>query len=55
MDEIYKEVYFNDYCKKCKYKDLKEDDDPCDECLSYPVNVFSHKPIKFEAKNKETK
>lgn len=50
MEEGYKEVYFNEYCEKCKYKDKKEDDTPCDECLSNPVNVHSHKPVKYEEK-----
>ena len=22
--QAYKEVYFNEYCKKCKHKDVKE-------------------------------
>ena len=45
----YQEVYFHDYCEKCKHKDLKEVKDPCHECLSNPVNLFTHKPVKFEA------
>lgn len=50
MEDVYKEVYFNLYCKNCKYKDLKESDDPCDECLNEPVNLYSHKPVKWEEK-----
>ena len=50
MEEGYKEVYFNEYCQSCKFKDLKEDETPCDECLSNPVNVYSHKPVKYEEK-----
>lgn len=50
MDIIDKEVYFNEYCKKCKHEKLPEDETPCDECLTYPFNVESHKPIKFEEK-----
>ncbi len=44
----YKEVYFNEYCSKCKYKDTSEADDPCDECLNNPSNVDSHKPVNFK-------
>ena len=47
----YKEVYFNEYCSKCKYKDTLESDDPCDECLTNPSNIDSHKPINFKENN----
>lgn len=50
MTENYKEVYFDQYCKTCKYKDTKETDDPCDECLYEPMNLYSHKPVKWEEK-----
>lgn len=43
-----KEVYFNQYCSTCKYKDLLESEDPCDECLEYPVNTDSHKPVNYK-------
>lgn len=48
--EGYKEVYFEQYCKNCKHKDTNEADDPCDECLSEPMNIYSHKPINWEEK-----
>ena len=49
MDEdIYKEVYFDQYCKTCKHEKVKESEDPCEECLSSPTNVYSHKPVKYE-------
>lgn len=48
MEEGYKEVYFHEYCKNCKFKNLKENDSPCDECLAESVNVYSHKPVKYE-------
>lgn len=43
-----KEVYFAEYCKKCKHKDLDEGLDPCHECLEHPSNVNSHKPVLYE-------
>lgn len=46
----YKEVYFNEYCKKCKHEKLKETEEPCCECISEPTNLHSHKPIKYEEK-----
>ena len=51
-NEGYKEVYFDKYCKTCKYKNLKESDYPCDECLEEAVNVYSHKPVKYEEEEK---
>lgn len=49
-DNEYKEVYFDEYCPKCKYE--KVDDtkgkEPCNECLENPVNLGSRKPVKFE-------
>ena len=43
-----REVYFNIYCKSCKHWDVKDTDDPCNECLSNPANIDSHKPILYE-------
>ena len=51
-DEVYKEVYFHEYCEKCKYKGLKDHEEPCNECLDNPVNLYSHKPVKFEEKER---
>lgn len=45
MDDQYKEVYFCDYCKTCAHEE-----DPCNECLTYPANLHSHKPIRWEEK-----
>lgn len=49
-DNEFKEVYFHQYCEKCKHKDKEEIEDPCYECLDNPVNSYSHKPVNFEAK-----
>lgn len=48
MEDSYKEVYFGEYCKTCKHKDLKESESPCSECLAEPTNLYSHKPVKYE-------
>ena len=50
MDNEYKEVYFDQYCKSCAHKEKKDTDAPCDECLDNPINLYSHKPVKWEAK-----
>lgn len=46
--DIYKEVRFDEYCKKCEHRNLKEHESPCHECLSESENLYSHKPVKFK-------
>ena len=41
-DENLQEVYYDRYCKTCEHKKLPEEADPCDECLSNPVNYATH-------------
>ena len=43
-----KEVYFDQYCEKCKNRDLEADKEPCSEGWSEPVNQYSHKPGELE-------
>lgn len=50
MEDLYKEVYFEKYCKTCKHEKLEEQKDPCNECLESPVNLYSHKPVRWEEK-----
>lgn len=50
MDENMKEVYFSNYCERCKHFKTKEIDDPCDECLSAPGRPNSHRPLNFKEK-----
>lgn len=50
MENKLKEVWFDEYCKKCINYSLREDEEPCQECLCEPCNYDSHKPIKFESK-----
>jgi len=45
-----KEVYFDLYCDMCEHRDKKDTDEPCDDCLAEPVNLNSHKPVKFKEK-----
>ena len=46
----YKEVIFGDYCSRCIHADKSEQEEPCFECIAEPVNLWSHKPVKFEPK-----
>lgn len=48
--QAYKEVYFIEYCKKCKHKKLKDTEEPCSECLGEPTNLNTHRPVKYEEK-----
>ena len=48
--EEYKAVYFDQYCKSCKHAKLKEEENPCCECLARPTNEYSHKPVMYEEK-----
>ena len=48
----YKEVYYNEYCKKCVHEKEKGYDTPCEECLDNPINLHSHKPVNFKEKEK---
>lgn len=50
MEEQFKEVYFDRYCKTCKHEKLKEEEKPCCECLEHPINAYSHKPVMYEEK-----
>ena len=48
MDDKRKFVDHNRYCALCKHKDLEENQDPCWDCLTEPVNWNSAKPVKYE-------
>ena len=48
LENIYQEVDFNKHCKTCKYEELSEKFDPCNECLDSPMNSYSDKPIYWE-------
>ena len=48
MDTGIKEVRFDKYCRKCRYRKVDETKEPCNECLSEGGRLYSHKPSKFE-------
>ena len=45
-----KEVNYYAYCDKCEYFEVDEGDDPCNECLTYFMNIDSHVPVNFKEK-----
>ena len=50
MEYEYKEADLFKYCNLCKYKDKKDFEDPCNDCLAEPCNLHSRKPVNFEEK-----
>lgn len=50
MNDIYREVDFEKYCKTCEFKDLEEKHDPCCDCLDYGYNAESAKPVNWKEK-----
>ena len=54
LDHEYKEVRFDLYCKTCKNEDVKDVEEPCNECLDNPINLYSHKPVKYEEKENKS-
>lgn len=45
-------VEFEKYCPTCKHKDIKEEEQPCHDCLTEPANQYSHKPVNYEEKER---
>lgn len=43
-----REVEYWNYCDTCKYKDLDDTQEPCNECLGNPITENTSKPIKYE-------
>ena len=48
MESGLKLVMFDCWCPTCKFKNTLETEEPCNECLTYPANEDSTKPIKWE-------
>lgn len=50
MQTEIKIVEFEKYCRLCENNGLPETEDPCNECLTYPTNKNSHKPVNYKEK-----
>lgn len=48
MEDIYREVDFEKYCKTCRYKKRDEKCDPCNDCLAEETNANSEKPVYWK-------
>jgi len=48
-----KEVYYNEYCSKCRNNTKVDKDgfpvEKCEECQATPMNTDSNKPVNWEA------
>lgn len=43
---------YENYCKKCEHWEVPDHEDPCNECLDYPVNhTGSRKPVNWKEKS----
>lgn len=49
MEYPQKEVHFDEFCPKCKFYKLDEGEDPCNDCLQSPSNLYSRVPTEFKA------
>lgn len=50
MEYSEKQVWFDKYCSTCQNAALDESKDPCNECLTYPVNTNTHVPVLYKEK-----
>ncbi len=55
MERYEKIVDYYKWCCKCEYFKTDENKNPCNECLTYPTNLESTKPIKFKSKEGKSK
>ena len=46
--DIFREVRFDKYCETCKYKDLDEVKDPCNDCLTVGMREETEVPEFYE-------
>ena len=54
MEENYKIVRFDLYCKQCKYKDEEEAGPHCNECLMTGARENTVQPLNYKAKDGES-
>ena len=55
IESDYLLVDFRKYCRTCKHRDVLETDEPCNECLENPTNLYSHKPVNYAAADRKKK
>ena len=55
MNHRRKEVFYDIYCKTCKYYEQASYLSPCNDCLNTPCNDDSHKPVNWKEGKKSDK
>lgn len=50
---IFREVRFDKYCETCKWKELDEAKDPCNDCLAIGMREETEKPEYYEEASAE--
>lgn len=55
MENVDLFVEFDQYCKTCQHRDLKDFKDPCNDCLAEAVHANSIKPVYYKADEKKIK
>ena len=55
MENTFKIVEFDKWCKTCKYKDYPEEAKPCCDCLEEPAVANSSKPMYYKKQEKPKK
>lgn len=48
-------VDFDEWCPKCEFYKLPEEEDPCWDCLNEPSNEDSRKPQQFKERTSKKK
>lgn len=52
MEQLYREVKYDEFCPTCKHEKKPETEAPCTECMDEPLNLYSERPTKWEEKEK---
>ena len=47
-------VDYQKYCPTCEHYEVKETEDPCNDCLTYPANDDSRKPTMYKERSSKT-
>lgn len=40
-----------EFCSKCKHKDIKANEHPCNSCMDMGINKSAKAPLGFEVEN----
>jgi hypothetical protein len=54
LETNYKEVAFEEYCRKCDHWDTQDWDPPCDICRCTAMRECTKVPLKFREKEKKS-